>query len=60
MIVNYVGLVGALAATVALLALTTTATGKDLSKTAMRLHKTSAALVPAVWALGIVVIFATR
>jgi hypothetical protein len=56
MIVNYVGLVGALAVTVTLLALST----GPKAETAAKLHRYSAPLIPVVWAVGQVAVFALR
>lgn len=57
MIMNYVGLVGALAATVTLLAMST---GAKAEKTAARLHKYSARSIPVVWAVGQIAVFTVR
>ncbi len=60
MIVNYVGLIGALAATVVLVALTTTgAPAGEKSATAARLHKATAITIPVVWLVCIVALFVT-
>lgn len=58
MIVNYIGLIGALVATVALLMMTTT--GKDQTKRALAVHRVSAVSIPVVWAAGQVAVFAFR
>jgi hypothetical protein len=58
MIVNYVGLIGALVATVVLLMMTTN--DKDQSKSELAVHRVSAISIPAVWAIGQVLVFTFR
>lgn len=57
MIMNYVGLIGALIATVALLSMSAR---QDDGARAMRLHRLTAVWVPVVWVVGQVIVFATR
>ena len=59
MIMNYVGLIGALGATVILLGMSTVANG-DKSAGAIRLHKYTQIGVPVVWAVGTVLVFTLR
>ncbi|MBI4306594.1 MAG: hypothetical protein HY678_09790, partial [Chloroflexi bacterium] len=56
MIMNYVGLVSTLAATVALLAMST----GNRTQTAARLHRYSARYIPLAWAVGQVAVFTVR
>ena len=59
MIVNYVGLIGALGATVVLVAMSTTASAEK-SQAAARLHRVSQVSVPLVWAVALVLVFVLR
>ncbi len=60
MIVNYIGLIGALVATVVLLMMTSAAGGKDQSKAALAVHRVTAVSIPTVWVAGQIFIFAVR
>ena len=65
MIVNYIGLVGALAATVVLLMWTTATTGStsvapERLARANRLHRTTALALPLIWLVGQLFVFLAR
>ena len=59
MIVNYIGLVGALASTTVLLAMTTAGNDKAKLKTDT-IHRYTAISLPLVWLVGQVLIFTLR
>ncbi len=60
MIVNYIGLVGTLAATVVLLALTNTGNNDKAKVMTERIHRYTAISLPAVWLVGQVLVLTLR